>query len=419
MMTSATADSRWAGERGEPNRHRPPCPGIRSMVVAILVVVISWLAFRPGDVQAHASSSSPIEVTRDGAVLRVHWEIALRDLALVVALDGDGDNRLTWGEVRTRHEQITRHALERLSLRRDGLPCPAGPVEHALTRHRDGTYASLSFVAACVRDSGTLQITYRLFADVDADHRALLRVVDGTQVRSALLTPGDVERVFSLDAAQSAEGTLAVAFFDYVAEGIHHILVGFDHLAFLLALLLAALWPTAAREPAARSGADRAGDRAVAPIGIGGLLAVVTAFTVAHSITLGLAVLQVVTPPPRWVESAIAASVIVAALNNVWPVLGKRLWLAAFVFGLVHGFGFASVLDTGGHHGVALAIALAGFNLGVEIGQAAILLVVLPLLHAAARRGWFRPSLVQAASIALAVLGAVWLGERLFDLRIV
>ena len=109
---------------------------------------------------------------------------------------------------------------------------------------------------------------------------------------------------------------------------------------------------------------------------------VVTAFTVAHSITLSLAALGVISLPSRLVESAIAASVVLAALNNVCPVVYGGRWIIAFCFGLIHGFGFASVLTDLGLPQDSLLLALVAFNLGVELGQLAIVAVFLPIAYA-------------------------------------
>jgi HupE / UreJ protein len=148
------------------------------------------------------------------------------------------------------------------------------------------------------------------------------------------------------------------------------------------------------------------------------VLKVVTAFTLAHSITLSLAVLGAVELPSRLVESVIAASVVAAALNNVRPLVTRRLWLVAFGFGLVHGFGFASVLADLGLPSDALALALVGFNVGVELGQLAIVLLFLPLAFALRRTSFYRRWVMHGGSLAIALLAAVWFAERAFAVRL-
>ena len=150
-----------------------------------------------------------------------------------------------------------------------------------------------------------------------------------------------------------------------------------------------------------------------------GVLKVVTAFTVAHSITLSAAALGWVSLPSRLVESVIAASVVLAALNNVRPVIEERRWLMAFVFGLIHGFGFASVLADLGLPRNALLLALVGFNLGVEAGQLAIVAAFLPLAFLLRATPLYRRGIMTGGSVLIAVVAGIWLLERAFDLRII
>ena len=145
---------------------------------------------------------------------------------------------------------------------------------------------------------------------------------------------------------------------------------------------------------------------------------VVTAFTVAHSITLSLAALSVISLPSRLVESAIALSVLLAALNNLWPVVGRGRWLVAFGFGLIHGFGFASVLADLGLPQGALALALLGFNLGVEVGQLAIVAAFLPMAYALRRSFFYRRVVLLGGSLLIAAVAAAWFVERAFELQL-
>jgi hypothetical protein len=178
---------------------------------------------------------------------------------------------------------------------------------------------------------------------------------------------------------------------------------------FLLSLLLPAALVTGARgwEPAAR----------FAPV-FWEVFKVVTAFTVAHSITLSLAALAVIQLPSRIVESAIALSVLLAALNNLRPLVLGRRWIVAFAFGLVHGFGFASVLADLGLPQDALLIALVGFNLGVEAGQLAIVAVFLPAAFLLRRTWLYRRMVFIGGSALIALVASVWLLERSLDLRL-
>ena len=147
-------------------------------------------------------------------------------------------------------------------------------------------------------------------------------------------------------------------------------------------------------------------------------LKVITAFTVAHSITLPLAVLNIVALPPRLVESIIALSVLVTAINNLRPVFPASRWQLAFGFGLVHGFGFANVLIDLGLPRDALITSLLGFNLGVEAGQLAIVILVFPIAALLRYTAFYRTWIFSGGSTVAAMIATVWIFERLFDYEV-
>jgi hypothetical protein len=196
-------------------------------------------------------------------------------------------------------------------------------------------------------------------------------------------------------------------FKQYLKDGVWHIWIGYDHILFLLALLLPAVL------------LRKNGQWEPAPTLRGAFIEVVkvvTAFTLAHSITLTLASLQIITLPSRLVESVIAASVILAALNNLRGTIEGRRWVMAFVFGLVHGFGFASVLADLGLPQGALVLALVGFNAGVEVGQLTIVAVFLPLAFWLRGTRFYRVGVLIGGSLLVALLASWWLAQRMFDL---
>ena len=148
------------------------------------------------------------------------------------------------------------------------------------------------------------------------------------------------------------------------------------------------------------------------------VLWVVTSFTVAHSITLSLAALGLVSLPSRLVESAIALSVVLAAANNLWPVVENRRWLVAFGFGLIHGFGFASVLAELGLPADALVLSLLGFNAGVELGQLAIVAGFLPVAFWLRNTHLYLRGVFVLGSWLTMLVALVWLVERALDLQL-
>ena len=355
----------------------------------------AWPAF------AHKASDSYLTLRVQGNEVSGQWDIALRDIEVALGLDADGDGEIRWGELRARHTALAAWALSALTLERGGR-CTLQVAGHAVDQHTDGAYAVLQLAGRCPGDAGPLTVDYRLLFDVDKLHRGLLKLgLDGAD-HASVLAPGQARPAFT-----PAPPGPAAAFVSFLRQGVWHIWIGFDHILFLIALLLPAVFERRARRWV---GVPRFG-RAARDV-----VAVVTAFTLAHSITLSLAALEWVSLPSRWVESAIAASVVVAAANNLRPLIGGRRWMMAFGFGLVHGFGFATVLADLGLPTASLAWSLAGFNVGVELGQLAIVAAFLPVAFALRHTGLYRHVIFMGGSWAALVLAALWFVERAFDL---
>ena len=365
------------------------------------VAAVLLLALACAPALAHKPSDAYLTIERDGATLTARFDFALRDLDNALTLDANGDGAITWGEVRAKHDAIAAYVAERIGVASAGERCALEVTRHALDTHTDGTYAVLSLAGRCPQSGPTLTVDYRVFADIDPQHRGLLNFVERGQSRSVVFGADHPQWVIGGDAA----GPL-LQFVTYVDEGMWHIWLGFDHILFLVSLLLPAVlilregaWKPAPSFRAAFVDVAR----------------VVTAFTLSHSITLSLAALGIVALPSRWVESAIALSVVLAALNNLFPLVANGRWIAAFGFGLLHGFGFASALADLGLPSGSLARSLAGFNIGVELGQLAIVAAFLPLAYALRGTRTYRRLVLRGGSAAIAAIAAVWLAERAFD----
>jgi hydrogenase/urease accessory protein HupE len=245
------------------------------------------------------------------------------------------------------------------------------------------THTTLTLVYVWPVPIDALTVRYDLFAPNVSTASCLATILRGREVRNVVFTPAHRETTvdFGRTPVWQAIG-------GFVTLGIEHILTGYDHMLFLLSLLM-----------------------------LGGtlrqLIKIVTAFTVAHSVTLSLAVLNVVALPSRWVESAIALSIVYVATENIWrggASLPTR-WLVTFGFGLVHGLGFASALREMHLPQANVAASLVGFNLGVEAGQIAVITLAYLALDALRNQRW-APSVRQWVSVATAIVGVVWFVQR-------
>lgn len=387
----------------------------------LATLVLAFLA-APVTVLAHGRSVSYSTWTLAGGGAHVELRLSALD-ATLARLD-------PWQDA----DALAAYAAERLVARHADRPCTTSNVHGG--EPRDGTVV-ITWDVAC--DGAPDAIVTRLFDDTAPTHLhfAHATAADGT-VTERVLTSDDARWALATTAAAPVGGS---SFADYVRLGVEHIRTGYDHLAFVLALLLLA---GSLREVAA----------------------IVSAFTVAHSVTLAVAVLGVVRPPQAAVEALIGFSIALVAAENVWLLAGQpasvprvaaggllvmalaavaghgriaagvlvgmavfswchfgllarvsrpaRLRVAvAFAFGLIHGFGFAGVLNELALPPGRLVLALGGFNLGVELGQLGVIALAWPLVRAAERAGLGRP-VAELGSSALCGLGVFWLVVRAF-----
>jgi hypothetical protein len=360
---------------------------------------LTWLPalLLAAPLQAHIASSGFLSLEVDRAQVSGALELAIRDGELAVGLDQNRDGKVTWGELRTRQTALETYVRGHLRLLgRQTCALEFGPVQ--VNERVDGRYLWLPISAGCGGIVDRLSIDYRILDEEDPSHRGLLTLSAKGTSQTAVLGGAPQIRSFEL-----AHPSRWAAFIEYLDAGTRHILRGIDHLLFLLSLLLPAVlvrrqnrWEAV---PVARPAFTN-------------ILKVVTAFTLAHSITLSLAALDIIRLPGRLTESVIAASIIVAALNNVFPRITEGRWHIAFAFGLLHGFGFASVLAEMGLPKGARLVSLVAFNLGVEMGQLAVVLAVMPLAYLLRASTFYRRGMLPWGSSAIAGLALVWLLQR-------
>jgi hypothetical protein len=407
---------------------------LRKILFALVVLV----AAMPLSVCAHKESDAYLNLRTDPAndhVMHGQWDIALRDLDYAIGIDGNHDGAITWGEVRARREAIEQYAMARLEVKGDGITCDMQPTGQKIDEHTDGAYDVILFDAVCDKNiPSKLTVVYRLMYDLDPYHRGIVTIHSGDKIAGAALGPSNP--VASLDLREPDRWG---EFKSFMTDGIWHIWTGIDHILFLLSLLLPAVlvirrhggrdhnWRKSAIL-AESSGAMMA----LAPSSSRyrwepvasfwpaclDVIKIVSAFSLSHSITLSLAVLGFVHVPSRLVESGIALSVMVAALNNVYPLVNKRVWLIAFAFGFIHGLGFASALTGLQLPAGAMAASLGGFSIGVEIGQEAIVLAFLPVAYWLRKTRFYQVAMLRWVSMLIIVIALGWFVQRAFDILI-
>ena len=403
----------------------------------------------PQPIKDAAPTATPEKDASQHRDFRFVLAVAIKDLDVLVPMDANADGKVTWGEVKAAMPEalslLNGAANTGLLPRAEAAALPAGQA-HApacrlqwqpdgIERRSDGAYLRVMAQARCPA-AQALAFHYTLFRDQDATHRLLVAGrIAGKDLLSTLSPLQPTDLVLSsgastgLAGASGEEGAPSsklpnssnwwLTLRDYFGLGTHHLLVGYDHLAFLLALVLPlrlGIRLGLRTQPRPALTRDLPGAALQGATGGGGawfaLLRTVTAFTLGHSITLMLATFGWTQASPVWVEPAIALSIAVTALLNLRPVPWLRTDVLALLFGLVHGYGFAGLLQEAAAPSGLLPWALAGFNLGVEAGQLLAVSAWVLVLQFLVARYWYPKVVVQGGSVLLVLLATWWFWER-------
>jgi hypothetical protein len=367
--------------------------------IAVATVAASLLV--PVVAHAHQTSVKPVEVAVDGARADVTVKAGTGDVAEALGLAGDAVP--TAAQIAAGADAVAAHVATWVAVQSDGAPCAVERPRAAIDAG-DQRYVDIAWTAACARPIEALSLDFaRLFA------------LDPTQSVMLRLTAEGAEPLDTIVGVDQSPLTVTLGetggLWSFVHHGVEHILFGFDHVAFVLALLLVVILgrtTTGAWEPRPLRSSLRA------------TAAIVTSFTVAHSLTLIAASLGWVSLPSRLVESAIALSIAYTAIENIVRPDVRWRFALTFAFGLVHGLGFARMLaELLPPDGIV--VPLLAFNAGVELGQLLVVLIALPLLTTICRAVGgtrYRRVVMPIASALIAALGIVWLVERVFELTL-
>lgn len=385
--------------------HNPAMPKI----LVLLALTLALLS--PGVLLAHASGEDYVVLSFGTDSIEGHFEVHVDDLAAKVGVEIASAEDVARVEVATHAAKVRAYLDAGFDMAPEGgEPYPIDFTHEDVIVLPQGTFAQYHFRMATGPLPDQLDVRHDMFFEEDRLHRGLVLVeynakTDTTypdEYTAMVFGPTNPEQTLDLTDVPSLMGPK-----EMIPQGVWHIWIGIDHILFLLALMLSTVLE---RRDGRWVPVERFGQA------LWNLLKIVTVFTVAHSVTLLLAALGFVDLPSRLVESVIALSIVLVALNNIFGVVREgSLWIILGL-GLFHGLGFASVMGHLPFRMVDLLKVVIGFNIGVELGQIAIVAVLFPILYLLRKSRFYQPMVLRGLSLVLALIAAWWFVQRAFDL---
>ncbi len=387
-------------------------------IVSLAASPPAALAATAGTAAGTAAVAAPHDVGQGYLFLRIHedsivvrLEMTVADLNEALGLGWDAVSEVGQGEVERALGPILRYAAANTEIRSSGTPLDLVYGGFDVRFLEVANYVQLYYV---IESTGALpdelEITFAPIFEINSSQRNFLVVEHNwktatfnSEAIAAILSPSAPTQTLDLSRSSTWRGFLGL-----IRLGVWHIWIGADHILFLMALVLPSVLILHQKQWQPAPGFREA---------LVKIVTIVTFFTIAHSVTLSLAALDVIRLPSRFVESIIAGSIAVAALHNLVPGIRVKEASIAFAFGLFHGFGFATVLGDIGLGQEFLVLSLLGFNVGVEIGQIAIIALVFPVLFVLRSRAIYGP-LMKSASVGLIAIAMLWFAERVFDFNV-
>jgi len=364
----------------------------------VVTLVILFIVTFKADGHELSTTFASMQANQNGSV-QGELKLDLLDLKDVLALDLNLDGKLTWGEIQESGSLIQRYVSDGLRFRMAEKGCLLNVKPSFELQELSGvSYLIVAFESIC--DSvGILEIDYSLLFDAAANHKAIFSLIVEEQEHVFIID--DSSKTYSIDIELNESSALAT-FAAFIYQGIYHIIIGLDHILFLFTLLLTVCLY--------RSAGEWQGIESSKVI-VKKILWIVTSFTIAHSITLSGTALGIIPTMGSWIEVVIAASILFNVINNIFPMV-KKLSLITFIFGLIHGMGFAGALSELGLTDQYQLISVVGFNLGVELGQLVLLCIFLPILLALRKNDFYRWFGLQFLSVILGSVAIYWVLER-------
>ena len=379
---------------------------------AFLVIII--LIINLSVANAHQSSTSFISLDASSQKNTGEWKVSINALNDVKSMDANKDGYIKWSEIKQQYNEIIlllNKSLIISNVKNDECKLKKD-INSSLKLDTilDMKYIFVPFSTNCILEEIT-NINYSFYFSHDSDHKAILNVTKNENDSDTHVFSEDTQSINLVKTRNNS-------FINIVYEGVWHIWIGFDHIVFILTLLIGIMF--------ARNAMVLEGYRSQTKE----LIKVVTAFTIAHSITLGLAAYKIVNLPSQFVEASIAATLIIAALHNIRyllptktrDILSWSIWKMAFAFGLIHGFGFANVLTELQLSTANIAKTILAFNIGVELGQFVIVILFVTLISLLTvknrRKNKVLENMLLYSSCFVILLGGAWFVERSFNLEV-
>ncbi|WP_197493994.1 HupE/UreJ family protein [Lewinella sp. 4G2] len=386
------------------------------MLRLTLIGVICLLGFQK--LAAHKADESYVFLKIYNDHIDGHYQITAGDLNLALGLNLTDD--LDEAQIQPYLPRIHQYLKENCYFKSAAGDHPMTFTTVSFMPVSYGTFVNLDFKLAnteVIPDE--LEVKFDIIYDKKPRHRNKLiqaynwkaGITKNEAMISLAFSPGNGVQTLDLTSRSVLKG-----FWGMIVSGMYHIYIGLDHILFLLALLL----PAVVRRKKGATGILNSWE----PVeefrpAFMYVLKIVTFFTIAHTITLSLAALDVVSLPSRIVESLIALSIALAAIHNIKPFRENETVGIAFVFGLFHGFGFASVLGEVGLSGEFMVLSLLGFNIGVELAQVIIICLAFPALFFLRKSKYYKPVILIGGSIFLIAIACYWFIERFFEVDLV
>jgi len=360
---------------------------------------------------AHRQAESYVFFSVTDEALTGRIEATLDDINRLVPLDKDGDQIVTQQEFEARSDEVFSFFASRLSIISDGQTYAISPMSNDFLKVGFGTFAQLSFAVEGLSPTPEfVDVRYVPLTDVSNPGHLGFGLIENNTRTGVTDNETYISMIFEADGESQRLSLIGdpwhKVFVDFVVHGVWHIWIGLDHILFLFTLLLPAVLMR-------KDGSWQAVDEfRTAFINV---IKIATVFTLAHSVTLSLAALNVISLPSTLVEAIIALSIAVVALGNMFPVFHHRILLIVFAFGLFHGFGFANVLEPLGVAPGNKLVGLAGFNIGVELGQIAIIIALFPILFLLRRLAYYPFAALKLGSVVIILIAGFWIVERTAD----